>query len=63
MRLVPQKYLDASLSYKVSRYAEVFVNGTNLTNEYQRYYLVWTDQPAHSNYSERTLTFGMRGHW
>jgi TonB-dependent receptor len=59
----PQKYLDASLSYKVSKYAELFVNGTNLTNEYQRYYLVWTDQPAHSNYSERMYTIGMRGQW
>jgi len=59
----PQKYLDASVSYKLNKYAEFFVNGSNLTNEYQRYYLVWTDQPAHANYSERMLTFGMRGHW
>jgi len=60
---MPQKYLDASISYKLNKYAEFFVNGSNLTNEYQRYYLVWTDQPAHSNYSERMLTFGMRGQW
>jgi hypothetical protein len=59
----PQKYLDASLAYKVNRFAEVFVNGTNLTNEYQRYYLVWPDQLAHSNYSERMYTVGMRGQW
>jgi TonB-dependent receptor len=59
----PQKYLDASIAYKVSKYAELFVNGTNLTNEYQRYYLVWTDQPAHSNFSERAYTFGVRGQW
>ena len=51
----PQNYLDASIAYKVSKYAEVFVNGSNLTNEYQRYYLVWPDQPAHSNFSERML--------
>jgi len=31
----PQRYLDASVAYKVSKYAEVFVNGTNLSNEYQ----------------------------
>jgi TonB-dependent receptor len=60
---MPQKYLDASVAYKVSRYAEVFVNGTNLTNEYQRYYLVWPDQLAHSNYSERMYSVGMRGQW
>ena len=59
----PQKYLDAAIAYKVSKYAEVFVNGTNLTNEYQRYYLVWPDQPAHSNFSERTYTVGVRGQW
>jgi hypothetical protein len=39
------------------------VNGTNLTNEYQRYYLVWPDQVGHNNYSERMLTLGMRGQW
>jgi TonB-dependent receptor len=59
----PQKYLDAEIAYKVSKYAELFVNGTNLTNEYQRYYLVWSDQPGHSNFSERMYQFGVRGHW
>jgi hypothetical protein len=59
----PQRYLDASISYKFNRYAEVFVNGTNLTNEVQRYYLVWSDQPAHTNFSERMYTFGVRGQW
>jgi TonB-dependent receptor len=56
----PQKYLDASVAYILSKYAEVFVNGTNLTNEYQRYYLVWPDQPAHSTFSERMYQFGVR---
>jgi TonB-dependent receptor len=59
----PQRYLDASVAYKVSKYAEVFVNGTNLTNEYQRFYLVWADQPGHSLFSERMYTFGVRGQW
>jgi TonB-dependent receptor len=59
----PQKYLDASISYKFSKYAEVFVDGTNLTNEYQRYYLVWPDQPAHSTFSERMFMVGVRGQW
>jgi TonB-dependent receptor len=59
----PQRYLDASVAYKFNKYAEVFVNGTNLTNEYQRYYLVWPDQPGHSNFSERMYTFGVRGQW
>ena len=59
----PQKYLDASVAYKISRYAELFVNGTNLTNEAQRYYLVWPDQVGHSTFSERMYTVGVRGQW
>jgi TonB-dependent receptor len=59
----PQKYLDATIAYKVSKYAELFVNGSNLTNEYQRYYLVWSDQAAHSTFSERMYQFGVRGQW
>ncbi|TBR36484.1 MULTISPECIES: TonB-dependent receptor [Dyella] len=59
----PQHYLDASISYKFNKYAEVFLNGTNLTNEYQRYYLVWSDQPGHSTFSERMVMLGVRGQW
>ncbi|MGO4521012.1 TonB-dependent receptor [Dyella sp. 2RAF44] len=59
----PQKYLDASISYKFSKYAEVFLDGTNLTNEYQKYYLVWPDQPGHSTFSERSFMLGVRGQW
>lgn len=59
----PQKYLDASISYKFNKYAEVFLDGTNLTNEYQRYYLVWPDQPGHSTFSERMFMLGVRGQW
>ena len=59
----PQRYLDASVAYKFAKYLEVYVDATNLTNEYQRYYLVWTDQPAHSQFSERMFSFGVRGQW
>ena len=59
----PQKYLDASVSYRFYKYFEVFLQGTNLTNEAQRYYLVWPDQPAHSTFSERTYMLGVRGQW
>lgn len=56
----PQKYLDASVSYKFSRYASVFVQGTNLTNEYQNFYLVWPDQEGHHNFFERMYMIGVR---
>jgi TonB-dependent receptor len=59
----PQRYLDAAVSFKVNKYAELFVDATNLTNEYQHYYLVWPDQAAHSDFSERMFTAGVRGQW
>jgi hypothetical protein len=59
----PQKYIDASVSYKINKYAEVFLQGTNLSNEYQRFYLTWPDQPAHSTFSERMVMAGIRGQW
>jgi TonB-dependent receptor len=59
----PQQYVDASVAYKLNKYLEVFVDGTNLTNEYQRFYLVWPDQFGHSNFAERMFTFGVRGQW
>ncbi|HET6324413.1 MAG TPA: TonB-dependent receptor, partial [Planctomycetaceae bacterium] len=59
----PQQYVDASVAYKFNKYLEVFLDGTNLTNEYQRFYLVWPDQFGHSNFAERMFTFGVRGQW
>jgi TonB-dependent receptor len=59
----PQEYLDAEVSYKIDKYAEIYLNGENLTNEYQRYYLVWPSQEGHANYSERMFTVGLRGQW
>jgi TonB-dependent receptor len=59
----PQEYLDASIQYTISRYATVYVNGSNLTNEYQRYYLVWPSQEGHASFSERSYTVGVRGQW
>ena len=59
----PQQYVDASLAYKFNKYVEVYLDGTNLTNEYQRFYLVWPDQFGHANFAERMFTFGVRGQW
>ena len=59
----PQSYLDASAAYRFSKYAQLFANATNLTNEYQRFYLVWPDQYGHANFSERMFTVGIRGQW
>jgi TonB-dependent receptor len=59
----PQEYLDASIEYTLSKYATVFLDGTNLTNEYERFYLVWPSQEGHANFSERSYTLGLRGQW
>jgi TonB-dependent receptor len=59
----PQKYLDASIEYTLNKYATVFLDGTNLTNEYERFYLVWPSQEGHANFSERMYTVGVRGQW
>jgi TonB-dependent receptor len=59
----PQEYLDASIQYTLSKYATVFLDGTNLTNEYERFYLVWPSQEGHANFSERSYTLGVRGQW
>jgi outer membrane receptor protein involved in Fe transport len=59
----PQAYIDASVQYTIDKYVTVYVNGSNLTNEYERYYLVWPSQEGHANYSERSYTVGLRGQW
>ncbi|MGB6486288.1 MAG: TonB-dependent receptor [Steroidobacteraceae bacterium] len=59
----PQAYIDASVQYAIDKYVTVYVNGSNLTNEYERYYLVWPSQEGHANYSERSYTVGLRGQW
>jgi TonB-dependent receptor len=59
----PQAYIDASVQYMIDKYVTVYVNGSNLTNEYERYYLVWPSQEGHANFSERSYTVGLRGQW
>ncbi len=59
--IAPQKYIDASVSYKINKYATIFLQGSNLSNEQQRYYLVWPDQEGHAQMFERMYTIGVRG--
>jgi TonB-dependent receptor len=63
MYQAPQSYVDASIQYTIDKYVTVYVNGSNLTNEYQRFYLVWPSQEGHANFSERSYTVGVRGQW
>jgi len=59
----PTKYVDASVSYKVTPNVQVFLQGENLTNEHERYYLVWPSQVAHSIAFERRYMLGVRANF
>ena len=53
-------YLDASVSYQVNRNFQVFLQGENLTNERQQFYLVWPSEKYYSSLSERYVMAGVR---
>ena len=56
----PTSYVDASLSYDFNPHLTIYAQGSNLTKEYERYYLVYPDEKAYNNLYERRLTFGAR---
>lgn len=53
-------YLDASVSYDVKPNLTVYVQGTNLTSEYEKYYLTWKDEHAYNNVFEARYVAGVR---
>jgi TonB-dependent receptor len=57
----PTFYLDASASYDVTGHVQLYVQGTNLTQEEEHYYLVWPDQKLHTGRFESRYTVGIRG--
>ncbi|MEP6549417.1 MAG: TonB-dependent receptor [Gammaproteobacteria bacterium] len=57
----PTFYLDASASFDISKHVQLYVQGTNLTQETERYYLVWPDQVMHTGIFESRYTVGIRG--
>lgn len=56
----PTFYLDASVSFDVTPHVQVYAQGTNLTKEVERYYLVWPDQVMHTGTFEARYTLGLR---
>lgn len=54
-----QTFVDASVAYKLNDNVRVFLKGSNLTGEQQRYYLVWKDQFAHSLMFEKRYELGL----
>ncbi|TAM19098.1 MAG: TonB-dependent receptor [Rhodanobacter sp.] len=59
----PQTYLAASVTYKVNPNLQFYIQGQNLTNEKQKYYLTWPDQAISTGFSERYVMLGARVHF
>ena len=57
----PTRYFDASASYDFNAKWQVFVTGTNLSNEKEHYYLVWQDQKLDTTQFESRYALGIRG--
>jgi TonB-dependent receptor len=59
--LAPTFYLDASASYDFTPHIEAYVQASNLTNQHERYYLVWPSQVADTTQFETRVAVGVRG--
>jgi iron complex outermembrane recepter protein len=57
----PTDYIDASVTYDLTEDISVYVQGLNLTDEYENYYLEWEEQKAHQLQYERRFILGVRG--
>lgn len=53
-------YVDVSASYDVTDAITVYVNGSNVTGEFDDYYLQWEDQYATQSYYEPRWSAGVR---
>jgi TonB-dependent receptor len=56
----PTQYVDASVSYDLTRNITLFAQGSNLTGEYEKYYLTFKDEHAYNNIYERRFMAGAR---
>jgi iron complex outermembrane recepter protein len=57
----PTDYIDASVTVDVTEDLSVYLQGLNLTDEYENYYLNWEFQPAFQQQYERRFILGVRG--
>ena len=56
----PTNYVDASVSYDITPNLTIYGQGSNVTGEYEKYYLTWKDEKAYNNIYERRYTAGVR---
>jgi iron complex outermembrane receptor protein len=57
----PTSYIDASVSYDFTENFTGYLQGLNLTNEYENYYFQWESQKAYQFGYERRFIAGFRG--
>jgi TonB-dependent receptor len=56
----PTSYVDASVSYDINDNLTVYLQGTNITEEYENTYMQWTDVMVNQNVYEARYTLGVR---
>lgn len=56
----PTSYVDASVSYDVNDNFTVYLQGTNITKEYENTYMQWSDVMVNQNVYEARYTLGVR---
>ncbi|MGU3391569.1 TonB-dependent receptor [Sphingomonas sp. M1A8_2b] len=56
----PTNYIDASISYDFTPNVTLYAQGSNLTGEYEKYYLTFPDEKAYNNIYERRFMAGAR---
>lgn len=56
----PTFYVDASASYDFEKHFQVFLDGSNLTGEKEKYYLVWPDLKLNTTQFESRYALGVR---
>jgi TonB-dependent receptor len=56
----PTNYVDASISYDFTPSLTIYAQGSNLTGEYEKYYLTFPDEKAYNNIYERRFMAGAR---
>jgi TonB-dependent receptor len=56
----PTTYIDASASYNFNKHWQVFLDGSNLSGEIEKYYLVWPDMKLNTTEFETRYALGVR---
>jgi iron complex outermembrane receptor protein len=56
----PTSYVDASVSYDINDNVTVYLQGTNITEEYEETYMQWSDVIVNQNVYEARYTLGVR---